>query len=140
MRKKSYFAVRALRRLTRRSKQLLMILADLIAIPSALWTAAWLRTGSFDFPYERMTPLAMAALLATIPIFAWLGLYRAVVRFLGLHAAILIGIGVAFSALVLFGVNSAIEAPLPPETFAVYFAIATLYVCASRFGAREFLR
>ena len=141
MRKKSFYAVRALRRLTRRSKQLLMIFADLVAIPAALWTAGWIRTGSFDLPEEHMGPLAAVALLSTIPVFVKLGLYRAVVRFLGLHAALLIGIGVAFSSLVLVGVNYWIQvSPLPPETFIVYFTIATLYVGASRFSAREFLR
>src|SRR5688572_8068588 len=104
MRKKSFYAVRALRRLTRRSKQLLMVLADLVAIPAALWTAAWVRTGSFNLPEEDMGQLAIAALLSTIPVFARIGLYRAVVRFLGMHAALLIGVGVAFSSLVLVGV------------------------------------
>jgi FlaA1/EpsC-like NDP-sugar epimerase len=140
MRKKSFYAVRALRRLTRRSKQLLMVLADLVAIPAALWTAAWVRTGSFNLPEEDMGQLAIAALLSTIPVFARIGLYRAVVRFLGMHAALLIGVGVAFSSLVLVGVNSAIGVPLPPETFIVYFTIATIYVGVSRFAAREFLR
>jgi FlaA1/EpsC-like NDP-sugar epimerase len=118
-----------------------MVSADLVAIPAALFTAIVLRFGTPVVPDVEFGALAAIALLSTIPVFAMLGLYRAVIRFLGLHAALLIAAGVAFStAALLILNNTAFAAPLPPEVFVIYFAIATLYVGVSRIAAREMLR
>jgi FlaA1/EpsC-like NDP-sugar epimerase len=141
VRKKSVYLVRSLRRLTRRSKQILMVVADLVAIPAALWTALALKYGTFAVGSEQLGNLSAIALLSSIPMFARLGLYRSVIRFLGLHAALLICGGVAFSCAVLVGYNFiSLETPVPIEVFAIYFLIATLYVGMSRFAAREFFR
>jgi FlaA1/EpsC-like NDP-sugar epimerase len=141
MRKKSVYLVRSFRRATRRFKQMLMISADLFAIPAALFTAIVLRLDTPVVLDDRLGALAAIALLSTIPVFAILGLYRAVIRFLGLHAALLIVSGVAFSTAALIAVNNGVfETPLPTEVFVIYFAIATLYVGVSRIAAREILR
>jgi FlaA1/EpsC-like NDP-sugar epimerase len=135
------YLVRALRRAARRFKQALMITADLVAIPAALWTAVVLRFGGYPVPEHPLGALTIVALLSAIPLFAGLGLYRAVVRFLGLHAALLIVTGVGLSAIVLVAANfSGLVNPFPPAVFAIYFSSATLYVGCSRFAAREFLR
>jgi FlaA1/EpsC-like NDP-sugar epimerase len=141
MRKKSVYLVRSFRRATRRFKQMLMISADLFAIPAALFTAIVLRLDTPVALDDRLGALAAIALLSTIPVFAILGLYRAVIRFLGLHAALLIVAGVAFSTAALIAFNNGVFAtPLPTEVFVIYFAIATLYVGVSRIAAREILR
>jgi FlaA1/EpsC-like NDP-sugar epimerase len=60
---------------------------------------------------------------------------------MGIRAAMSISLGVAISAITLALVNVyAFKSALPPEVFAIYFALALLYVGASRFGARELLR
>ncbi len=141
MRKKSFYLVRALRRATRRFKQLLMVSADLVAIPAALFTAILLSIGTSAVPDQQLFALVVVALVSSIPVFAILGLYRAVVRFLGLHAALLIGVGVTLSTAALIAFNvGAFAIPLPAEVFVIYFAIATLYVGVSRIAARELLR
>jgi FlaA1/EpsC-like NDP-sugar epimerase len=118
-----------------------MISADLIAIPAALCTAVLLSFGTPAVPNQQLAALVGVSLLSTIPVFAILGLYRAVIRFLGLHAALLIAAGVAFSTAALIAFNvSMFAVPLPVEVFVIYFAIATLYVGVSRIAAREMLR
>jgi FlaA1/EpsC-like NDP-sugar epimerase len=141
MRKKSFYAMRAMRRLSRRSKQLVMMAADFVAIPAAFWTAYSLRLGEFPPSTGYLVLFYAVALFSTVPLFIRFGLYRAVIRFVGIHAATLIVGGVAFSVAALLATN-ALLAPhsLPVEVFGIYFAIATLYVGASRFFAREMLR
>jgi FlaA1/EpsC-like NDP-sugar epimerase len=132
--------IRSAKQLGRLSKQLIMLGSDLVAIPAALWTALALRTGGVEFPMASLEILSGVALVSTVPLFIRLGLYRAVIRFLGIHAAQTIALGVAFSALVLAGANYFLEVPLPAETFVIYFVMSLLYVGASRFAARELLR
>jgi FlaA1/EpsC-like NDP-sugar epimerase len=142
MRKQSFYVARSLRRLNRRSKQFVMLMADVVAIPAALLTALTLHAGSIaDITQESVWKLMSVAVVATVPVFIRLGLYRAVIRFLGIHAAIAIGAGVGFSTAMLALYNVLLlDQPAPIEVFAIYFAVAMLYVGVTRFGARELLR
>jgi FlaA1/EpsC-like NDP-sugar epimerase len=133
--------VRSARQLERRSKQLLTVLVDLFAIPAALWTAVTLRYGTFVHPAALSPWLYLATALASIPVFIHLGLYRAVIRFMGAQAALAIAIGVSVSTgavavldYVAFGHG------VPVEVFGIYGVIALLYVGATRLAAREILR
>jgi FlaA1/EpsC-like NDP-sugar epimerase len=140
LRKKSVYFVRSLRRMTRRSKKLLMVAADLVAIPAALATAVCLRFGFQNPPLDELGRFYLIALLSTIPVFIRIGLYRAVVRYVGIHAALLILGGVGISTITLMVANYFSGTPLPFEALLTYFAIAAIYVTGTRFGAREFLR
>jgi FlaA1/EpsC-like NDP-sugar epimerase len=118
-----------------------MVLTDIVAMPAALYTAFSLRYGTFLHDQPVSNWLYFATVATTVPIFIRMGLYRAVIRFLGIQAAIAIGLGVAISTLAIaaldrFGLGGAV----PGEVFAIYFVLALLYVGASRFGAREILR
>ncbi|MEO8064301.1 MAG: nucleoside-diphosphate sugar epimerase/dehydratase [Pseudomonadota bacterium] len=118
-----------------------MLGCDVVAIPAALWTALYFRSGSPALHLGDAGILYIAAVVATVPVFIRIGLYRAVVRFLGIHAAIAIGFGVAFSTLVIACINQfALGQRFPLQVFFIYFAIALLYVGFSRLAAREFLR
>jgi len=118
-----------------------MVLSDLIAMPAALWTAFLLHSGTLSSEIRANSWLYAATIFFTVPVFLRLGLYRAVVRFLGIHAAIAITVGVSVSTISLLVINQAfLGAQVPIAVFAIYFALAILYVGASRFGARELLR
>jgi FlaA1/EpsC-like NDP-sugar epimerase len=133
--------VRNARFLGRRSKQLVMLTADLIALPAALWTALMLRFGTTHFSFDGIGWIYAATVLTAVPIFIRVGLYRAIVRFMGMHAAATIAMGVAMSALVLVVLNQFVfEAQIPLEAFAIYALLALLYVAGTRFSARELLR
>ena len=142
MRRKSYFFARNLKRLKRRSKQFVMIVGDMLAIPLALASAIVLRFGSIE-PVLRpaVLQLALVAIVTSIPLFIRTGMYRAVIRYMSVHAAFAIAIGVALSTAVIAGVAIlALDSGLPIEVFAIYFLLASVYVGITRFGAREFLR
>jgi FlaA1/EpsC-like NDP-sugar epimerase len=141
MRRRTAHLVRSAKFLGRRSKQLVMVLSDVVAMPAALWTAFALHTGTANAAFDASNWLYGATLLFTVPVFVRLGLYRAVIRFLGIQAALAIALGVTVSTISLVLINRfLIEAPVPISVFAIYFALAVLYVGASRFGARELLR
>jgi FlaA1/EpsC-like NDP-sugar epimerase len=119
-----------------------MVVADVVAMPAALWTALALHKGAASGLHPNETGwLYAATVLFTVPVFVRLGLYRAVIRFLGIQAARAIAIGVMVSTIALVAINGLLlKSSIPLEVFAIYFALAILYVGASRFGAREFLR
>ena len=140
MRRRTAHLVKNARFLGRRSKQMLMVLADIIAMPAALWTASLLHAGTAN-GLGVSNWLYVASILFTVPAFVRLGLYRAVIRFLGIQAAIAIVAGVTISTIGLVTLNHYLEdSQAPLAVFAIYFALAILYVGASRFGARELLR
>jgi UDP-N-acetylglucosamine 4,6-dehydratase len=127
--------------LGRRAKQLMMVMADVVALPAALWTAIALRLGSLDHDLAAANWLYPAAVAFTVPVFLRLGLYRAVIRFLGIHAALVIACGVFISTVSLLLLDLFwFDRVVPLGVFPIYFALAVLYVGASRLGARELLR
>jgi FlaA1/EpsC-like NDP-sugar epimerase len=141
MRRKTVHLVRSARFLGRRSKQLVMVLADVIAMPAALFSALTLRYGGFAHDISASGWLYAATVATTVPVFLRMGLYRAVIRFLGVHAVVAIALGVGFSTVSIAGLDRFVLGDnVPPEVFVSYFALAMLYVCGTRFGARELLR
>jgi FlaA1/EpsC-like NDP-sugar epimerase len=141
LRRETVKLVRSAKFLGRRSKKSIMLGVDFIALPLALWTAFTLRFGSVNHGVESAHILYAASLVFTIPVFVRLGLYRAVIRFLGIQAAAAIAAGVSVSAISLALVDVfLLDHAGPLGVFAIYFALALLYVGATRFGARELLR
>jgi FlaA1/EpsC-like NDP-sugar epimerase len=126
--------------LSRQTKRLVMLVADAVAIPIVMAAALVLKSGTFEPP----GPTLLAVLLATvfsIPLFARLGLYRAVIRFLGPRAALAIAGAVALSVVALGVVVAA--GPLqgiPYTALVIYGALLLVYVAASRMFLRWALR
>ena len=139
--RKTVNLVRSALVLGRGSKQLIMVLADTLALPAALWTAFTLRYGSFSHGETSALVLYMASVIGTLPVFLHMGLYRAVIRYMGVRAAGVIAMGTGISALMLHAIDRfALGNVYPVELFVIYFILALLYVGVSRFGARELLR
>jgi FlaA1/EpsC-like NDP-sugar epimerase len=67
-----------------------------------------LRLDGANTSFSDVGPLYVAALLVTLPLFIRLGLYRAVIRFMGIHAALTIGLGVGVSSASLAVLNGLI--------------------------------
>ncbi len=124
--------------LPRDRKRLIMVGADAVIIPLALWTAIALRLGSIEHGFSSW--LYLAAVMATVPIFAKMGLYRAVVRFMGPKALVTVFSGVTASVALIAILNLTVTRPqLPPTAFGIYWALALVYVGGSRFLGRSFL-
>lgn len=69
-----------LSKLSREGKTTLLVSADLVSLPVALWFGFALRLGEW-WPQPQMTSvwwLFLAAAFIGVPIFIWMGLYRTV--------------------------------------------------------------
>ncbi len=117
-------------------KQLILITADLIWLPLALWLAIALRWG--DLPYTtELKDLLVYAFSASLSIivFLRLGLYRAVVRFMGTEAIIAVVKGISISALIVGTMVFFTRAENIPRSIPfIYWGIALFFVGGSRFA------
>jgi FlaA1/EpsC-like NDP-sugar epimerase len=132
--------VRRLADIPRSRKRLMMLAADAVMIPLALWTAIALKLGTVHHGLGENAWLYLAAVLATIPVFARMGLYRAVVRYMGPKALITVFAGVTVSVALIAVLNLTVtRQQLPPTAFGIYWALALVYVGGSRFLGRSIL-
>ena len=132
---------RRVTQLPRRAKRLIMVAADLLMIPMALWCATFLRFGSLLAHKEVPIWLFVVAPLISVPIFAKLGLYRSVVRFMGSRMVYAVLEGVTFSAFLLIVVALSTGGSLTTvATLVIYWSFALLYVGGSRFVVRSLLQ
>nr|WP_284047471.1 nucleoside-diphosphate sugar epimerase/dehydratase [Guyparkeria hydrothermalis] len=121
-------------------KRGLMVALDLLLIPFALWAALSLRYGEWFTDFNRAALAFLGLVSFTILVFVRLGLYRAVMRFLGWKAFEQIAMGVAGSTLVLLAILLLHpEAQLPRSTFVIYGLLLFVLVGGSRFLARRVL-
>ena len=89
--------------LPRRRKRFIQVLADVLVVWAALWLAFVVRLGIEELvnPVREHYWLFVCAPLVAIPMFAYFGMYRAVVRYFGNDALINIFKAVSLSALFL---------------------------------------
>lgn len=120
----------------RQRKVLLMVAADAVLLPLALWCAYALRLGEIVFHNPHGWWLYLLAPVVGIPIFLRLGLYRAMVRYMDDRVVWVVAGGVTISVLVLIAVAHFAELTVPRSVFLIYWGIAALYVGGSRFIAR----
>lgn len=121
--------------LPRSAKRLIMIGSDAVMLPMALWGALALKSGH-DTSFGHRD-LFVAAAAAGIGIFALLGLYRAIIRFIGPQVMGVIVLGTILSVCALAGFDRVTGVPyLLPSVLAIYAALALLYLIASRFSVR----
>ena len=119
--------------LPRSTKRLIMILADLVIIPAALWSALVLKYEHAIPPVAQLPILLAIAGLAAIPVFVRMGLYRAVVRYFGLNALFAVLGGVTLSVLILAAVDRIFGlGELTLSVLTIYWVIAALYAGGTR--------
>jgi FlaA1/EpsC-like NDP-sugar epimerase len=130
-------AAEAILALPRVAKRLIMVTADAIAIPAALWAALCLKFDTLSPSAERTYSYFLVAVASALLFFSVLGLYRAVIRFVGPKAMLTVLSGVSLSVLVLAGFDRFVAShQIPLSAFGIYWALALLYVGGSRFVAR----
>lgn len=124
-------------RLPRWKKRMIQILVDCILLTGSFLLAIVLRVE--DWHLIANTNIFILPLL-TIPLsigaFAWLGFYRAVIRYINIRASQAIIVGVIFSTTILATANQILNLSLPPTTFFIYAMLALLSIG----GIRYFLR
>jgi FlaA1/EpsC-like NDP-sugar epimerase len=133
--------VRSLLGWPRPAKRFLMVTADLVVVPAALWTAFALKFDSWSEGFEQSLLFYVGVAATGTLIFAGSGLYRAVVRFIGGRILFSILAGVTGSAVVLWFLSAALPfiQPIPISVAVIYWLIAFLWVTATRLIARWLL-
>jgi FlaA1/EpsC-like NDP-sugar epimerase len=129
--------------LPRPAKRVISICADVLMMPIALWAAMSLKAG---YPLLSLAhwltdwQAYVAVVAVSIPAFVRLGLYRAVIRYLGHQAVFAVAFAVALSGVVLgiLGMVFGLRA-LSWSVVAIYSCLALLYVAGSRFVVRYYL-
>ncbi len=123
--------------LPRAQKRALMLAGDLVFVPTALWCAITLRFGIIPQNLSDQLGPYFVVVLTAIPVFVRLGLYRAVIRYLGPRALVTVTKGVITSVAFLALINQFIFVErLPWSVLVIYAALALLYVSGSRFLIR----
>ena len=124
----------------RPAKRLVMVLADLVVVPGALWFAFALKFDSLHEGFERNPFLYVGVAAASLLIFLGSGLYRAVVRFIGMRVLLSVLAGVTGSAMLLWILGQTIVGrPVPLSVVGIYWLLALVWVAATRFIARWLL-
>ncbi len=127
--------------LSRRKRQVIAVLADCIALPVALWTAIALRLGEWTPDVQPFWPAFVVAGLVCIPAFAWLGLYRQVIRYMGNNAMWAVVKGATICALVVAAVAYMVPLAGFPRSVPIIFWLLTLfYVAGTRFALRTYIQ
>src|SRR4029077_16127262 len=96
-----FSAAAAVLALPRETKRIIMMTADAVAIPTALWAALALKFDRLDPSLERTFAYFLVALASALFFFSVFGLYRTISRFLGPKATGTVVAGVSLSVLVL---------------------------------------
>ncbi|MFY9327261.1 MAG: nucleoside-diphosphate sugar epimerase/dehydratase [Georgfuchsia sp.] len=118
-------------------KQIILATNDVLLILVSLWLAFSLRLEQFYLPDNNTLWLFVVAPIVAIPVFIRLGLYRAITRYLGLHAAQTVFLSIALY-LALFATMAFLLALKIPRSVLVTHGILLLFfIGASRLIARD---
>jgi FlaA1/EpsC-like NDP-sugar epimerase len=126
--------------LPRPLKRLMMVLVDSAGILAATAAAILVTTSSLasfaQFPWGALLLIAVLGL----PLYWFLGLYRAVIRYLRSRVivSVVIGVSVLAASLALYAV-AVPEAGIPISAALVFWAFAFIHTAGLRFVVRDFL-
>lgn len=128
--------------LPRNLRQALLLSLDLIAIPAAVLGARWLRAG--DAAWLTLgaadAGAVVVSLMGSAVIFLRLGLYRAVVRFMGHEAVLAIVKGVSLSTLVFALASVTTGAGVDAAQVVAYGVFMLVFVGGTRLAVRSWYR
>ncbi len=121
-------------------KRSMTLVFDFVVLLFSLWLAFSLRLGEFYWPKPEVVTLFLAAPFVAIPVFIKLGLYRAIIRYIGFHSLWVVVKAVSLYALLLSAVVllGNIDA-VPRSVHIINWLIALLLVGGSRMIVRWWL-
>ncbi len=123
-----------LERLPRGLKRLLIMASDLALVPLALWAAFALRLGQFTPDLRQFWWLFVLLPAFTVPVFALLGCYRIVIRYMAPHALLMLVKGVTLSTLIMAAATLLISRDgFPRSVLPLYWLLALASVGGSRY-------
>lgn len=123
--------------LPRYQKRIISVFSDIFFLFFAFWAAFALRLEQQLWvpSYEQLIVSAITV-VATIGIFIRLGLYRAVIRYLGDKALLSIVYGVVASSLMLIVFGYLLQVFVPRSVPVIYGALAFVFVAGTRLSVR----
>lgn len=123
--------------LSRRKIAAILISIDVVLSVFALWAAFSLRLGVWYFPPEKQWILFCISPLLAVPIFIRLGLYHAIIRYIGGHVLWVIFQAITLYSLVFTFIVFHSDLGLVPRTVPILnWLILLLFIGGSRFIAR----
>lgn len=125
--------------LPRNIKQACLLSLDMLFVAVAMWSAVALRWGHLNFQlgFVEYTCALVTVVISAI-VFLRLGLYRAVIRFMGQQAIWAIVIAVSYSTLILGATLFFAQANVPRSTPFIYWGLALLGIGGTRLIVRAY--
>lgn len=133
----SNFVIRAILNLPRFHKRVVSVLSDAFFLLFAIWAAFALRLEQHLWlPTQGQLTVAFITVVFTIAVFIRLGLYRAVIRYLGDRAFLTIIYGVIASSIAFIVLGYLLQVFVPRSVPIIYGALAFLFVSGTRLSVR----
>ncbi|WP_373976008.1 polysaccharide biosynthesis protein [Chitinibacter sp. SCUT-21] len=127
--------------LPRTVKSLIILAADFVLLPIALWTAIALRLDDWDYPMQFAWWLFFLPSVIAAPIFIRFGLYRAVIRYIEDKAVVTIAAAVTLATLGFVAALQLLQITgVPRGSVLIFWLLAMGIIVGSRFAARSLLR
>ena len=130
-------------RLSRTQKTLTMLAVDLLIVWMAAFSAFYLRLGYEEFTARYLNSFIITGLLASVislPVFYSLGLYRALLRYMGQHVSFIILRASFLAFLLLTASITLLGVHIPRSVPVLYWLLSALFLGLSRYGVRFWLR
>jgi FlaA1/EpsC-like NDP-sugar epimerase len=124
--------------LPRSTKRLLMLVADLLMLPACLWGAISLKYDSLTLGFQQSPLLYVGAAATSIVVFMKLGLYRAIMRFIGFRMLVAVFAGAIASGAIMWligGYMGSVETR-PVSLVIIYVLNVLAWVSATRLLVR----
>ena len=126
--------------LSRTNKRIVSVLIDIILISMAFHLAILVRSGETNyFTYPAVWGIQIAVTIVTIAVFARLGLYRAVLRYLTFQALFVVTAGAVISATLVAALSFYMSDPFPRTVPIIYGAFLALFCGGPRVIVRSLI-
>ena len=139
LRQRFFAPGRRLFSLPRQWKQSVLLALDLVFIPLAIWLAVFVRWGWGKYSFTGADYITIIiTMVFSAAYFLRIGLYRAIVRFMGQQAILTIVQAVTVSALILAVAGFVTRSGIPRSTPLLYWGIAIVMIGGVRLTVRAF--
>lgn len=126
--------------LSRTNKRIVSVLIDIILIFMAFHLAILVRSGDTNyFTYPEVWGIQTGVTIVTIAVFARLGLYRAVLRYLTFQALFVVTAGAVISATLVAALSFFMSDPFPRTVPIIYGAFLALFCGGPRVIVRSLI-
>jgi FlaA1/EpsC-like NDP-sugar epimerase len=125
--------------ISRTNKQLIMVLVDSLVLVLILLLSFSIRLGYWYWPESDLIWVILGAPIIAVPVFIWFGLYKEIIRYVGLGILWAIVRAISLYALIwgVVGFMTAVEG-IPRSVILINWLFAFVVIAGSRVAARWF--